>query len=195
MYGVMNMSAVNHAKITFEELKKKQSVRTTFKLPQEIIDLLGVMAGQLGIKQKSILDQLTEDTSVLDKLAREANPIPDDTDTRRPKTFVISRSALQSINNVARKQKIPRDIVVEISIKRLLPIIATELEKHNSRKAIVKEMKEHMENGDALCRKARKLLGNDDEICGMLEYQVNLAKKNIATADALITKGTPMENL
>jgi len=195
MNWVMNMSANNHAKITFEELKKRQSVRTTFKLPQEVIDLLGVMAGQLGIKQKSILDQLTEDTSVLHKLAREANPAPDEADNRRSKTFVISRSALQSINNVARIEKIPRDIVVEVSIKRLLPIIAAEREKHNSRKALVKEMKEHMKIGDALFQKAKKLLGNNDEICSMLEDQVNLAKKNIATADALIAKGTPMENL
>lgn len=191
----MNMSAFHHAKITFEDLKKRQSVRTTFKLPQEVIDLLGVMAGQLGIKQKSILDQLTEDTALLHKLAREANPAPDDAAIRRSKTFVISRSALQSINNVARIQKIQRDIVVEVSIKRLLPIIAAEREKHNSRKALVKEMKEHMEVGDALSRKARKLLGNNDEICGILEDQVNLAKKNIATADALVAKGTHMENL
>ena len=195
MNWVMNMSAFSHAKITFDELKKRQSVRTTFKLPQEVIDLLGVMAGQLGIKQKSILDQLTEDTSVLHKLASEANPDPDDADNRRSKTFVISRNALQSINNVARIQKIPRDIVVEVSIKRLLPVIAAEREKHNRRKALVKEMKEHMEIGDALCRKAKKLLGNNDEICDMLEEQVNLAKKNIASAEALVAKGTPMENL
>ena len=71
----MNMkrdeTALNNKEISFDELRKKQSVRATFKLPQEIIDLLGVIAGQLGIKQKSLLDQLVEDTSLLVKLAQE----------------------------------------------------------------------------------------------------------------------------
>jgi hypothetical protein len=44
------------SQISFDELRLKQSVRTTFKLPRETISLLGLIAGQLGIKQKSLLD-------------------------------------------------------------------------------------------------------------------------------------------
>ena len=40
------------------DLRGRQSVRTTFKLPARSIDALSLLAGQLGIKQKSIVDHL-----------------------------------------------------------------------------------------------------------------------------------------
>jgi hypothetical protein len=187
-------TAVYDTEISFDELRKRQSVRATFRLPQEIIDLLGVIAGQLGIKQKSLLDQLVEDTSLLIKLARETEPDPDDRTTRRQKTFVISRSSLRSINDIAKKQQISRDTLVEISIKRLLPIIEIELEKHIIRKTILKEMKNYLKIGEQLREKAQKLLGKDDVLYDMLEKQVSLAQKNIMTVDTIIEKGMPMED-
>ena len=39
------------------ELKGKQSVRTTFKLPEKIINLLKVSAKHLNIKQKTLLQK------------------------------------------------------------------------------------------------------------------------------------------
>ena len=53
--------------LTSTILKKKQSVRATFRLPDEIINLLSVVASQLGLKQKSLLDQLVEDKELLDQ--------------------------------------------------------------------------------------------------------------------------------
>lgn len=44
--------------ITSQGLRGKQSVRATFKLPEHIIKLLGGVATQLGVKQKSLFDQL-----------------------------------------------------------------------------------------------------------------------------------------
>ncbi|GAB6192618.1 hypothetical protein [Desulfocastanea catecholica] len=193
----MNMkrdeTALNNREISFDELRKKQSVRATFKLPQEIIDLLGVIAGQLGIKQKSLLDQLVEDTSLLVKLAQENEQSREEQTTRRQKTFVISRSSLRSINDIAKKQNISRDALVEISIKRLLPIIETELEKHNIRKTILKEMKNYLRIGENLLEKTQNLLGKDDVLYDMLEKQVSLTQKNIVTVHAIIEKGMPME--
>lgn len=193
----MNMkrdeTALNNREISFDELRKKQSVRATFKLPQEIIDLLGVIAGQLGIKQKSLLDQLVEDTSLLVKLAQENEQTDEEKTTRRQKTFVISRSSLRSINDIAKKQNISRDALVEISIKRLLPIIETELEKHIIRKTILKEMKNYLRIGENLLEKTQNLLGKDDVLYDMLEKQVSLTQKNIVTVHAIIEKGMPME--
>jgi hypothetical protein len=187
-------TALNNSQISFDELRKKQSVRATFKLPQEIIDLLGVIAGQLGIKQKSLLDKLIEDTTLLDGLAQQTDRPPEDRTPRRQKTYVISRCSLRSINEVAKKQNISRDVLVEISIKRLLPIIETELEKHINRKIILKEMKNHMKLGENIRKKAQKLLGKDDVLYDMLEKQVSLAQKNILAVDAIIEKGMPMED-
>ncbi len=179
--------------LSFNNLKRKQSVRATFKLPPEIIDLLGVIATQLRIKQKSLLDQLIEDTSLLGNLAREAHQTSRQNDLRRQKTYVISRSSLRSLNEIARRKNIPRDTLVEFSIRRLVPVIETELEKHNKRKIILNKMKEHMQQVKLLCQQAEKSLGEDDIILDMLNKQLGLAKKNIAEADSVIKKGMPME--
>ncbi|RPI51694.1 MAG: hypothetical protein EHM49_06780, partial [Deltaproteobacteria bacterium] len=50
--------------ITAMGLRGKQSVRATFRLPDHIIKLLGMVASQLGLKQKSLFDQLVEDKEV-----------------------------------------------------------------------------------------------------------------------------------
>lgn len=185
---------LDNPEISFDELKKKQSVRATFKISQESIDLLGVIAGQLGIKQKSLLDQLMEDTSHLAKLAGEADSFHKNQVSRRQKTFVISRSSLLSLNIIAKKQNIPRDSLVEISINRLLPIIETELKKHIIRKNILKEMKDHLKLAENLRQKTQKLLGENDVLYEMIEKQTVLAQKNISIVDSIIEKGMPMED-
>ena len=185
---------LDKAEISFDDLRKRQSVRASFKLPQEVINLLGVIAAQLGIKQKSLLDQLMEDTSLLARLAQETEQIEGDQPTRRQKTFVISRSSLRSINDLARKENISRDTLVEISIKRLLPIIETELQKHITRKTILKEMYNYLKLTEKLLEKTQKLLGRDDVLYDMLEKQVSLAEKNIMAVNSIIEKGMPMEN-
>ncbi len=193
MYRRKDASALKGTEISFDELKKKQSVRATFKLSQETIDLLGMIAAQLGIKQKSLLDQLMEDTSLLARLAQTVQD-PEDQHARCQKTYVLSRSSLRSLNDTARKQKISRDTLVEISVKRLLPIIETELKKHIIRKNLLKEMKNYLQLEEELREKAQKLLGKDDVLYDMLEKQVNLAQKNILAVDSIIAKGMPMED-
>ncbi|MGB3209590.1 MAG: hypothetical protein WBB19_02685 [Desulforhopalus sp.] len=61
------LSLSEQSQISLDELRKKPSVRTTFKLSKETINLPGLIAGQLGIKQKSLLDHLTEDRRSLPK--------------------------------------------------------------------------------------------------------------------------------
>ena len=118
----------------------------------------------------------------------------EDQTTRRQKTFVISRSSLRSINDLAKKENISRDTLVEISIKRLLPIIETELEKHIIRKTILKEMNNYLKLTEKLLQKTQKLLGKNDVLYDMLEKQVSLAEKNIMAVDSIIEKGMPMED-
>lgn len=181
-------------KLTVEDLKKRQSVRATFKLSQEVVDLLGIIAGQLGIKQKSLLDHLIEDPSQLDQAAQEARGYCPPGAERRQKTYVMSRSTLRSINTVARKKKIPRDLLVEISIKRLLPIAENELAKHKKRKLILEEMIEHMHRELKLLKKTQDLLGENDILTKMLKNQLSLVRKNISEVDLMIEKGMVMED-
>jgi hypothetical protein len=187
------LSILEQSSISFDDLRMKQSVRTTFKLPEEVINLLGIIAGQLGIKQKSLLDQLTEDSSLLFKLAKEANTTISGNEKRQAKTFVISRSSLKSINDVAQKQKVPRDILVEISIRRLLPIIEGELKRHIKRKQVLEKMEQFTKQGKALRNHAKQVLGEGDDIYEMIDSQIQLAKKNLITAKRIIKKGMPME--
>lgn len=180
--------------ISFDDLKLKQSVRTTFKLPKETINLLGLIAGQLGIKQKSLLDQLTEDKELLTNFAKKAYKEREKEKNRYPKTFVISRSTLESINEVAKRQNVPRDILVEFSIQRLEPVIENELEKHQQRKKIFEEMKLYMDHGEKLRRRAKETLGDNDELYSMIDKQVLLTQKNIMKSVAIIEKGSSMED-
>ena len=179
--------------LTVDDLTGKQSVRATFKLPQHVIDLLTVIAGQLGIKQKSLFDQLVENASIMEKVAREALDYSTE-EERHQKTFVISRSTLLSLNQISKKQNIPRDILVEVYIKQLLPVIKTELEKHQQRKELLKEMRKYQDQGKKLLKAAENLLGKDDMLYQKIKSQINIANKNVATAEDLITKGMPMED-
>ena len=43
-------------------LRGRQSVRATFKLTERSIDALSILACQLGIKQKTLFDQVVDDS-------------------------------------------------------------------------------------------------------------------------------------
>lgn len=180
--------------LTLDALKGKQSVRATFRLPKQVIDLLSVVAAQLGIKQKSLFDQLVEDISVLGQLAEEAHNYFPREQERRQKTFVISRNSLVSLDFIAQKEQVPRDVLVEISIKRLLPVIDNELKRHETRKILLKEMKDYLVRGKKLLEKAGDLLGENDNVYSMIEHQINLCERNVATLNSLVERGKAMEN-
>jgi hypothetical protein len=180
--------------LTVDDLTGKQSVRATFRLPQQVIDLLTVIAGQLGIKQKSLFDQLVENTSITDKVAHEALDYAKRDAERHQKTFVISRSTLHSLKQISQKWQIPRDILVEVYIKQLQPVIETELGKHKKRKTLLREMRIYQEQGKKLLKAAEDLLGKDDMLCEKIKNQIQITNKNVATAEDLIKKGTPMED-
>ena len=180
--------------LTADDLTGKQSVRATFKLPRQAIDLLTVIAGQLGIKQKSLFDQLVENDSVLEKVSRDAKNYSAGSEKRQQKTFVISRSTLLSLNHVSKIQNISRDILVEVYINQLLPVIKTELGKHKQRKTLLKEMKAYQNQGDKLLGLAEKLLGKDDMLYEKIKNQISIANKNVATVEKIINKGMPMED-
>ena len=180
--------------LTVDDLTGKQSVRATFRLPRQAIDLLSVIASQLGIKQKSLFDQLIENTSILDHVASEAKKYSIGQEERQQKTFVISKSTLLSLNHVAKQQDVTRDILVEVYINQLLPVIETELNKHKKRKTLLKEMKTYQDQGKKLLRVAEELLGEDDMLCEKIKNQIGITNKNVAAAEKIIKKGMPMED-
>ncbi|MDH3349081.1 MAG: hypothetical protein OEM02_13410 [Desulfobulbaceae bacterium] len=181
-------------RLTVDDLKRKQSVRATFRLPHQVIELLSVIAGQLGIKQKSLFDQLIEDSKILGQVAQEVQGYAGDKQDRQQKTFVISRRSLLSLNETAKQQKIPRDLLVEVSIKRLLPIIDDELARHKKRKVLLSKMKSYLQQGQDLLEEVGEQLGENDLLYEMIQGQVELAQRNISVVDTIVEKGKPMED-
>ncbi len=180
--------------ISVQGLKGRQSVRATFKLPEHIIKLLGLVARQLGLKQKSLFDQLVENTDVLNEVAATAQSTNLDQEERRQKTFVLSKKSLEVLDTVSGLQNIPRDVLVEISIRRLLPIMTAEQEKHRKRIQILQEMETCRDYCRKLSKKAKSLLGSDDQTTILVNRTTDFYEKNVQELHILIDNGRALEN-
>jgi hypothetical protein len=179
--------------LSFDTLKGRQSVRATFTLPKEAIELLSVIAAQLGIKQKSLFDHLVEDIGALGQMAAESQDSAAPGRERRQKTFVISRSSLIALDSMAQQQHVPRDLLVEFSIKRLLPVLAAERKRHEQRKAVLQQAQEYLEQGRLFLRQAQDLIGKEDELFTLLADQVALSARNVAVINSIVERGKAME--
>ena len=119
------------------DLRGRQSVRATFKLTEEAIDAVSIVAAHLGIKQKSLFDHLIDDVRSLNFIAGEIESDTFNQLRRTQKTYVISRKVLCCLDETSKNRNAPRDALVVYSIKRLLPVINEEREKHLNRKKIL----------------------------------------------------------
>lgn len=181
--------------ISAKGLKGKQSVRTSFRLPDQIIDLLGVVASQLGLKQKSLFDQLIENKDVLSKVAENMHDFTFGIEERRSKTFVLSRKSLEVLDEVAQQKNISRDALVAVSIQRLLPVMNAEMEKHKKRAKIFDEMKNYLDQGVEILRKADRALGAEDQVFKLLKKNINDFKEDISKVEEIINRGESIKNI
>ena len=130
---------------TASALRSRQSVRATFKLTPQSIEAISIVSVHLGIKQKSLFDHLIEDRQALNAIAMEIDSDDMASKQRIQKTYVISRKSLFSLDKISKEFNTPRDVLVEYSIQRLLPVISIEKEKHKRRIEIFTELSEHFE--------------------------------------------------
>jgi hypothetical protein len=176
------------------DLKGKQSVRATFRLTGGCIDAISIVAAQLGIKQKSLFDHLAEDIQSLESIARKIKNKELKKQNRTQKTFVISRRSLSSLDEISKLFNAPRDVLVEHSIQRLLPIINKEREKHEKRKVFLARITNHFKEGEKILNDIKKQLGDDDPIINKFEMVMSgykTAKGNIKT---FIDRGKSIED-
>jgi len=145
-----------------DELRGKQSVRTTFKLREKSINLLKISAKHLGIKQKTLLDQLLEDRKALELLADDALSHYQNEDDCRPKTFVLSQNALDLTEEISSRHDIARDILVELSISRLVSYMDSLADNHDKRRQLMKEIDRYNSQLEDLLIKADSLLKKED---------------------------------
>ena len=175
------------------DLRGKQSVRATFKLSEGCIEAISIVATHLGIKQKSLFDHLVEDARSLKSIAREIQNIKLTQQGRIQKTFVISRRSLLSLENVSKNFNAPRDALVELSVQRLLPIIAKEREKHGKRKKMLNEITKHLAEGERLLNNAKEIFGAEDPISQKLESVMTVYKNAYHHIASFIEKGKIIE--
>ncbi|MFC1488402.1 hypothetical protein ACFL6B_01000 [Thermodesulfobacteriota bacterium] len=179
---------------TSSDLRGRQSVRATFKLTEGCIDAISIVAAHLGIKQKSLFDHLIEDAVSLQSIAREMQHARLTRQERIQKTFVISRKSLVSLDIVSKSFNAPRDALVEYSIQRLLPVIAREKEKHETRKAVFGEIEDHFKTGERLLKKIRAALGREDPIYHKLESAMTVYENAYNSMESFIEKGKIIED-
>jgi hypothetical protein len=175
------------------DLRGRQSVRATFKLSEGCIEAISIVAAHLGIKQKSLFDHLVEDARFLTSIAREFQDIKLTKQGRVQKTFVISRRSLLSLENVSKNFNAPRDALVELSVQRLLPIIAKEREKHEKRKKMLDEIAKHLEEGEKLLSSTKEMFGIEDTIYQKLEPVMTVYENAYHHIASFIEKGKIIE--
>ncbi len=177
------------------ELRGKQSVRTTFRLPERSIMALSVLSAQLGIKQKSLFDHISEDLDILHACARaaEAAEIAGEKEQGIAKTYVISRKTLENLERVAASCNASRDALVISSIERIMPLLAEEQQKHKRRKKIVAEAGHWLDEGLALFHHSRKTLGDDDPAVVEFASMLHGVQKSFANLESMVEKGKMIE--
>lgn len=175
-------------------LRGRQSVRATFRLSEECIDAISILAAQLGIKQKSVFDHLMEDVQTLKDTARALADADFNRNDSIQKSFVISRRSLTFLDTISSQHNAPRDALVEYSVRRLIPIIANERKKHEQRKKLLSEISEHYEKGQALLGKAKESLNQDDPLVNKLKTAVTVYRNALDDITNFIEKGKIIES-
>lgn len=174
------------------DLRGRQSVRTTFKLSERSIDALSILAGQLGIKQKSLFDHLIEDIGALQMIAREFEEFSGRMQ-RVAKTYVVSRKSLENLEKVSVQYNTPRDALVEYSIERILPLLTRELEKHEHRKKLLSEVRAYLDTGLKILEKTETDLDRDDPVFHDLLTMVRAVNSCCERIDNCVEKGSKIE--
>ena len=175
------------------DLRGRQSVRATFKLSERAIEAMSIVAVHLGIKQKSLFDHLIEDVKSLKLIAREIESERFSALSRIQKTFVISRKTLSCLDETSKRFNAPRDALVEYSIQRLMPVINRERERHRTRKEILGDMTELLENGLELLQKSRSLLGEEDPVSVKFETAMRSLVNTQSHVKDFVEKGEIIE--
>lgn len=198
----MDHNSSHHSDFNFKlphadtaELKSNQSVRATFKLSQNTILALSIVSNQLGVKQESLFDHLVSDTDALKTIAMALKKKHQRTTDGVPKTFVVSRKTISTLQKMADEYKAPRDALVEFSIQRLKPLIQQEKSKIELRKRFVEKFRKGLVYQKDLLAEAKRQLGEDDPICEQLSNALDRLGSTGLTLEAFIKKSEKLKEL
>ena len=165
--------------VSATQLRGKQSVRATFRLTDQMIELLKVAANHLEVQQKSLIDELVQNRENLDRVIHQSRTASHQDQERRQKTLVLSRRSLALLEDVSEKYDLSRDHLVELCISRLIPFVDAEQQKHEQRRQLITEVNQLLESSKTLLQGADAALGADDRFRIKLENIVGHMERNI----------------
>lgn len=184
---------MNLPKMTTTALKGKQSVRTNFKLSAACIHAINIVATQLGIKHRSLFDYLVEDADSLKAIAAEIAKKNPRANRGIQKSFIVSRETLGTIDEMCEELKISRDTLVELSVRRLLPIVEKEIESHRKRKILFESVRNHYAHSRKVLSQIKEDVGADDPIYKVYQNTVSTCKQVMTQVGDIISKGKVLE--
>ena len=186
-------STVTLPRMTTLALKGKQSVRTSFKLSEGCIQAINIVATQLGLKHRSLFDYLVEDTDSLETLAKEIVKIEPNKNKGSQKSFIVSRDTLKDIDGFCEKLKISRDTLIELSVRRLLPIIEKETKSHNKRKELFELVDKQYQESRKVLDLIKKGVGLEDPAYKAYQATVVACKQVKKQFNDILSKGKVLE--
>ena len=187
-------STVTLPRMTTLALKGKQSVRTSFKLSEGCIQAINIVATQLGIKHRSLFDYLVEDTESLEALANEIVKIEPSKNKGSQKSFIVSRDTLKAIDSLCEKLNISRDTLIELSVKRLLPIIEKEMKSHSKRKELFELVDKQYQESRKVLDLIKKGVGTEDPAYKAYQDTVAACKQVKKQFKDILSKGRVIED-
>lgn len=181
------------AMATANELRGKRSVRTTFKLSAGTIQAVSLVAAHLGIKQKSLFDHLFEEMNIMPPMANGPAQNAGAKSVRVQKTYVISQKSLDYLERVSKAMHTSRDLLVEFSVQRLLPMIEAERHQHEKRKEALAELQKQTDNMRILWRQACMLLGEGDYVSEKIALATKALEATEHQIAAFVERGRIIE--
>jgi hypothetical protein len=177
------------------DLLKKQSVRATFKVSPEFIQMFRSLAAVLQIKQKSLFDLLLEDEQSLHAVAKTIKPDRLAKDGRIQKAYSVSKKSLLLLEAVSKRFGISRDDLLEGSIRRLLPIIAKERARQDKRERAYAMLGAHLDQTTELLNNVKRLVGKDDPIFESIQAVVSAIQNACIDIEKWVAKGRRITEL
>ena len=174
-------------------LRGRQSIRVAFKLTPNCIAAINILGSHLRLKPKSLFDHMVQERQTLEAIAAQAPETQTEEEKRVAKTYVISRDAVLVLDAVARDLNIPRDILVETSVRHLMPLIQKEQARHSARKNLLAKMERHLQTGRKLRDEMRQDLGRNDPMSEKMKQVMETYERAFAGIAEFIKKGENIE--
>jgi hypothetical protein len=137
---------------------------------------------------------MVQESETLDAIAIRAKRVNLDEQPRLAKTYVISRDAVELLDEVARSRKVSRDALVEASVQHLMPLIEKEQVRHTSRKNLVSRMEHHLKSGRKLLDDMVVDLGDNDPMSDKMKNVMAAYERAFSSISAYIQKGENIED-